>query len=77
MAGAISFQNQLDKFHPQLHFVTSQNIENGILEFAKENETDLLIVIPKKHGLLESLFHKSQSKTFILHPHIPMLFIAE
>jgi nucleotide-binding universal stress UspA family protein len=77
MAEAISFQNQLDKFHPQLHFVTSQNIENGVLEFAKQNETDLLVVVPKKHGLLESLFHKSQSKTFILHPHIPMLFIAE
>lgn len=77
MTGAISFQNQLNKFHPQLHFVTNENIENGVLGFAKKNETDLLIVIPKKHGLLEALFHKSESKTFILHPHIPMLFITE
>ncbi|KAA9040615.1 universal stress protein [Ginsengibacter hankyongi] len=77
MTGAITFQNQLDKFHPQLHFITSPNIEAGVLEFAKDNKADLLIIIPKKHGLLESLFHKSQSKSFIDHPHIPMLFVTE
>lgn len=77
MTGAITLQNQLDRFHPQLHFIINQNIENGILEFTKKNKTDLLIIIPKKHGLLGSLFHKSESKIFVEHPHIPMLFITE
>src|SRR6185312_10441128 len=64
MAGAISFQKQLEHFHPQLHFIKSDNIENGIMNFVNKNTSDLLILFPKKHGFLQSMFHKSQSTTF-------------
>jgi len=75
--GAISLQNLLPEYSPQFHFVTKENVEEGIYQFVEENHPDLLIVIPKEHGLFGSIFHKSKSKPFILHPHIPVLVIAE
>jgi len=77
VSGSISLQNLLREFHPHFHFIDKENVEKGVYEFVELNEPDLLIVIPKKRGFFSSLFHKSQSKEFILHPHIPILAISE
>ena len=77
VSGSISLQNLLREFHPHFHFIDKENVEKGVYEFVKLNEPDLLIVIPKKRGFFGALFHKSQSKEFILHPHIPILAISE
>jgi hypothetical protein len=70
-------QNLLGDFNPQFYFVEKANVEEGVYQFVEENHPDLLVVIPRKHGLFESIFHKSESKQFILHPHIPVLAISE
>ncbi len=77
VSGSISLQNLLNEFHPQFHFIDKENVEEGVYEFVKQANSDLLIVIPKKHGFFGALFHKSQSKKFILHPQIPILAISE
>lgn len=74
---SVSLQNLLSEFHPQFYFVPKENVEEGVYQYAKENNADLLVVIPKEHGLFAGLFHKSRSKPFILHPHIPVLAISE
>jgi len=76
VSGSISLQNLLKEFHPHFHFIDKENVEKGVYEFVELNEPDLLIVIPKKRGFFSSLFHKSQSKEFILHPRIPILAIS-
>lgn len=75
--GSISLQNSLSEFYPEFHFVNEENIEKGIYDFIENAQPDVLVVIPKKHGLLSGMFHKSRSKPLILHPHIPVLAIAE
>lgn len=45
----------------------------GIHNYCLENNTDLLILVAKKH----SLFHKSISKEFVLHPDIPTLIVSQ
>ena len=77
VSGSISLQNLFSEFHPQFHFIDEDNVEKGVYEFVEKANSDLLIVIPKKHGLFGTFFHKSQSKEFILHPRIPILAIPE
>jgi hypothetical protein len=74
---SISLQNLLGDFRPRFHFLEATGLEEGIYRFIEENRSDLLVVIPRRHGLFEILLHKSASKPFILHPHIPVLAIAE
>jgi nucleotide-binding universal stress UspA family protein len=70
-------QEMLDELHPVYHFLNNVNIDEGLSGYAEKNKLDLLIVIPKKHGLIEKLFHKSHTKQLILHSHIPVMSVHE
>lgn len=67
----------LEETHPQYFFIDNPDVEKGINEFAESNNLDLLIVIPRKHRLLDSLFQKSHTKELAFHSHIPILAVHE
>lgn len=58
-------------------FINNEDVENGINEFAENNNVDLLIVVPRKHNLLERLFQKSHASDLVFHSRIPILSIHE
>ena len=74
--GIISLQNSFEGFNPEFHFIQKDKIEDGINSFIEEHKTDLLIVMPEKHGFLESLLQASYSKQIILHSHLPVLSVV-
>jgi len=53
--------NNLCSLNPQFHFIYNREVYNGIINFAKENNTDIILTFPKKHGF----FRKSESKQLI------------
>ena len=68
-----------DSFKPfeiKYHFLTYNQIEDGILKHVDNNNIDLLIVMPKHHNLFQKLFHKSHSKQLVLHCHVPVMSIS-
>jgi hypothetical protein len=65
--------NRLREFKPVFRFINSENIDAGIENFAKENKIDLVLVIPRNHGL----FHKSLSQQVIYHLPVPAMTIHE
>lgn len=69
--------NMLAEMKPQYHFIEKENIEEGINEFAETNNLDFVIVIPKRHNLIDGLFHKSHSKEMAFHSHVPVMAIHE
>ncbi len=58
---------------PEFHFIDNENTDEGIINFAEKNHIDLLIVLPRRHNLLESIFHKSHTKQLVLHSHVPVM----
>lgn len=66
-------QDKLVELDPQFHFISGNDVDQGIVSFAEANKIDLLIVLPKRHTLLEKMTHKSHSKQFVLHSHVPLL----
>ena len=54
-----------------------EDIEDGLGKYAKENKLDLLIVVPREHGLVGGIFHSSHSKKLVLHTHVPVMAIHE
>lgn len=65
----------LDQLNPEYHFIENPDFEKGIHDFAEKNNLDLIINIPKKHSLLETLFQKSHTADLVFHSHIPICSI--
>lgn len=67
----------LSDYHPIYHFIDHDNIVEGIMDFADKVQADLILTIPRKHGLFEGLFRRSRTAKLAFHTHIPMLAIHE
>lgn len=69
--------NLLEEVNPQYHFISHADIEDGINEFAETNNLDLVIAIPKRHKLLDGIFHSSSTKQLVFQSHIPVMCVHE
>jgi nucleotide-binding universal stress UspA family protein len=67
----------LEGYNPQFHFIDHTNVVQGIMDFAEKQEADLILVIPKKHGLFDHIFKRSRTTQLAFHTHIPLLAIHE
>ena len=67
----------LEDLNPNYHFIENADTEDGINEFAEKNNIDLLITIPKKHGLIDTLFKHSSTKELVTHSHVPVMCVHE
>lgn len=67
----------LEGYDPQFHFIDHTNVVQGIMNFAEKQEADLILIIPKKHGLFEHIFKRSRTTQLAFHTHIPLLAIHE
>ncbi|MBO9729059.1 MAG: universal stress protein [Chitinophaga sp.] len=67
----------LEDFHPVYHFIDNPDVVEGIVEFAEENNADIVLTIPKKHGLFESIFRRSRTLKLAYKTHIPLLTLHE
>jgi nucleotide-binding universal stress UspA family protein len=67
----------LEGHHPKYHFVDHGNVVQGIMEFADKENADIILTIPRKHGLFEGIFKRSRTAQLAFHTHIPLLAIHE
>jgi nucleotide-binding universal stress UspA family protein len=67
----------LEPVKPVYHFISGENTDDGILRFAEENDINLLVILPKRHGLLERIFQKNHTKEFVLHTHVPLVALHQ
>jgi hypothetical protein len=72
-----ALQRLLQDLHPTYHFLDNADVEESLSRFGAEQGLDLLIVVPKKHNIIESIFSKSHSKKMIMHSHVPVMAIHE
>ena len=58
---------------PYYHFIESDDTDEAIMAFAEEKGVDLLIVLPKRHALLDKIIHSSHTKQMVFHSHVPVM----
>lgn len=64
-------------YKPIYQFEHNNNFVEAVNIAALERMVDLIITIPKKHGLFEGLFHASATKKLAYHSHVPIMVIHE
>ena len=67
----------LEGLDPKYDFVSSDNMDEGIIDFAEKNKIDLLVILPKRHDLLEKLTKQSHTKKLVLHSHVPVMALHQ
>jgi nucleotide-binding universal stress UspA family protein len=77
LEGAEALKKLLKELNPVFHFMQHNNVDEAIRDFAEENNLDMLIMVPRNHGIIEGLLHKSHTKALVLHSHIPVMSIHE
>jgi nucleotide-binding universal stress UspA family protein len=65
----------LGELYPTFYFIIADTVEEGISKFLKEENTDLLMLLPKEHGFFE--FHKSHVKNILMNTAIPVVTIHD
>lgn len=73
----IVLKKELDSLQAQHHFLEDNSVEEGVNKFADQNDLDLIITIPKKHKLLETLFRKSATSQLVFGGHVPVMCVHE
>lgn len=62
---------------PKYHFVHNSNFIEGVNEYTEKNLIDIVIVVPQKHGLFQSIFTKSHTKQLAFHSHVPIMVVHD
>jgi nucleotide-binding universal stress UspA family protein len=63
----------LKDLKPAYDTILSADTIYGINWFAEKEKIDWVVVIPKKHNLMEKMFSRSHTKELLHHTHLPVL----
>ncbi len=72
-----SFKEMFEEYNPAFHFVVNSDFTGAINTFAAENQADIVMVIPKKHSFISSIFTTSHTKDLAFHSNIPLMAVHE
>ncbi|MFT3682474.1 MAG: universal stress protein [Ferruginibacter sp.] len=63
----------LKDIKPEYHNIDSEDVTEGINWLADRRKLDIIVVVPKKHQLVQRIFQRSHTKDLLFHTHIPVL----
>jgi nucleotide-binding universal stress UspA family protein len=64
-------------FDTSFEYPVNTDLRQALNDFIEEYHCDLLVMMPRKHKLMERLFRKSETKNMIFHTHVPLLVLPE
>ncbi len=73
----ISLEMALKDTDHTFHHLDNDNTVNGINDFIIKRNMDMVVMIPKKHSLLKSIFQEPFTKRMAFHTDVPLLAIPD
>jgi hypothetical protein len=70
-----SLHEYLKNFNHEIFYVDDKNIINGILNFQKINEVQMMIALPGEYSFLYSLTHKNISEALYRNTKLPVMIL--
>lgn len=71
----LMFENIFSEIKHEYVFIDNSNVQEGLLKYAEENLIDLIIIRPRKHDILETVFLKSHSSEMLRDSKIPIMYV--
>ena len=76
-AETLTLDDLLGGYNPEYVYAEDKDFNHAINRFVTNNNIDLVITIPKKHGWFEGIFKHSHTKDLAFHTQVPLLAIHE
>lgn len=57
--------------------IEGEDVESALNDQVKVSDADLVVMLRRKLGLFEGIFHRSASKRMVMHTHIPLLVLQQ
>src|SRR5688572_8472640 len=77
LAERAKMQKMFAEFNPEFYFIGINDFFEGIEQFSKDKNIDLLIIIPKNHTFMNSLFTSSHTKKLAFNTSVPLLAVHQ
>jgi K+-sensing histidine kinase KdpD len=77
LEGEALLHSELQEPGTEYHSITESHVVAAIGHFVEEQHIDLLLVMPGRHGLWYSLFHKSHTRQLARLNLIPVMALHE
>jgi nucleotide-binding universal stress UspA family protein len=65
----------LEQYQPKYSYVNNTDVINGILQFALDNDAQLVIALPHKYSFFQALLHDSVSQQLAASSAVPVLLL--
>jgi nucleotide-binding universal stress UspA family protein len=75
MAQETALYDMLKGYYPKYYYINEKNIINGILQFAANHDSQLVIALPHKYSFFQSLLHDSVSQRLAETSGVPVLLL--
>lgn len=72
-ASGVRLEHLFEGIKHELFFMQSETIEDAILDFIKQKQSDMVVMMPHKHGFFSRLFHTSNTVKMSFHTPVPLL----
>lgn len=73
MNESFSIKQMFKDINPEYESIEAENVTAGINQFAQKVDLDWIVVIPKKHTVLQKMFNRSHTSDLLYHTSVPML----
>lgn len=61
----------------EYHYIAHEDVARGIMEFADQQQAEMVITVPRQYGFFESIFHRSTTMKLAFHSSLPLLLFRE
>ncbi|MCZ4244445.1 universal stress protein [Pedobacter punctiformis] len=72
-----TLRDMLKDYNPKYYYSAHNDTIKGIVKFAKAEEAQIIIALPKKYSFFEGLLHQSVSHKLTIKSHIPVLLLKD
>lgn len=76
-AEGVKLNRALEGIKHSFHYMINHEVTDGISDFVKENEIDLIAMVPHSHTVIETIFKESNTKHMAFHVAKPLLAIHD
>ncbi len=70
-------QKMFADFNPEFYFIGMNDFYEAIEQFTTDKKIDLLIIIPKNHSFINSIFSRSHTKKLAFSSNVPLLAVHQ
>lgn len=64
---------RLQPASPTFHTILNEHVKDGLFQYLDASPTDLLMLLPHEHNLIERLFFKMHTEDIMMHSPVPVI----